>query len=162
MKVRKMILTTLSILLLASLASCSSAPTKSLLNQASDYNVCWKISELSSSIEEGPRRALGAFGTIGMSEIIRKNNLEKLDIYLAEARSRNLGSCSSRDLAEIDCGAIYTDINNVDYKQCVLSTKRSIESRISADHATGAAREAKREAGHFRRMQLIKSMPYYQ
>ena len=159
---RKMILITLSILILGSMVGCSSAPTKSLLSKTSDYSVCWKISKLSNTIVEGPIRALGAFGTIGMSEIIRKNNLEKLDIYLTEARSRNLGSCSSRDLAVIDCGAIYTDINNVDYKQCVLSTKRSIESRISADHATGAAREAKREAGHFLRMQLIKSMPYYQ
>ena len=163
---KKIIVTTLSLLALGSIVSCSSNPIKSTLKNYSNYSLCWKIGSIKSHLGMNKGvRALGAFGTLGVSEIIRYNAVKDINIYLTEAKNRNLGNCTPKNLAEVDCKSIYQNIDNVDYKQCVLTTKRSIESRISADQSKQAANDAESAANYYKTQQLLKpyqSIPTHQ
>ena len=126
------------------LIGCSSTPTKDEVSQMSNYDLCREIKS-TGTLNAAGRVVVGLF-TLGVSEITNNKNVEKLELYRVERDKRKLGFCDAKNIARADCRGIYTDHYSNAYKQCLLTTRHSIEARIASDDAKKAAKRAEYQA----------------
>lgn len=152
-----MIRTTFFATIILGLAGCASAPTQTQLAGLSNSDLCYYATRSGPTMSSTGRVIMGVF-TLGMTELSERTLEKYQEAYQAEVIARNLGSCSSDEVATAECKKIYSNTDTPDFKKCVLDISLSISTSHTAADAKANAIAARRAAAYTASQQIQQQM----